>query len=181
MLRTTRLVAALAALAVLAAGGSAHAQTGIKRFKISGSGPADPLLLDGTPVAHSSSGKGTFLGRYQGEGHFRALSFDPATLTATFESAPTFTFTAANGDRLVCTYGQGPLGPGDAWAFPLNDGTPRVVVVFLAEFNPDPALSTGRFAGVTGSWMMLAISDPLIPGVTPFDYSWSGEGTLRFP
>jgi len=174
-----RFLAALAAVAVLAAGGAAQAQSGTKKFKINGSGPADPLLLDGTPVAHAASGTGTFLGRYQGEGHFRALSFDPNTLTATFESAPTFTFTAANGDKLVTTYGQGANGPGTAWAFPQDDGS--LIVVFLAEFNPVPSQCTGRFAGVTGSWMMLAISEPLIPGVTPFDYSWTGEGTLTFP
>ena len=52
----------------------------------------------------------------------------------------------------------------------------------VAEFVVDPVASTGRFAGVTGSWVMDAWSEPFVPGATdPFLYGWEGKGRLTFP
>jgi hypothetical protein len=47
---------------------------------------------------------------------------------------------------------------------------------FVAEFNPDVANCTGRFANVTGgSVIMYAVSEPFFilgATTTPFEYSW---------
>jgi hypothetical protein len=52
--------------------------------------------------------------------------------------------------------------------------------VWVAEFNPAPALCTERFANVIGgSFIMTAVTDPLVLGAfDPVGYSWSGDGTL---
>ena len=62
-----------------------------------------------------------------------------------------------------------------------------VYAVFVAEFTLDPSASTGRFAKYTeGSFTMVAQSDPFLLPVAPatqtvpFNYSWSGEGTITF-
>jgi hypothetical protein len=56
--------------------------------------------------------------------------------------------------------------------------------VFVAEFNPEPAKCTGRFANITGgSWIMVAVSDPFFitgTSTTPFNYRWEGQGQLVF-
>jgi len=54
--------------------------------------------------------------------------------------------------------------------------------VWVAEFNPVPTLCTGRFATVIGgSFLMTAVSEPVVLGGSdPVDYSWSGEGWIKF-
>jgi hypothetical protein len=58
--------------------------------------------------------------------------------------------------------------------------------VFVAEFNPELASCTGRFAKLTGgSFIMIAKSAPVFlvpePGkTTPFAYTWQEHGTLTF-
>jgi len=53
---------------------------------------------------------------------------------------------------------------------------------WLAEFVVVPDESTGRFAGVTGSWIMDARSEPFVLGSDdPVAYSWEGSGRLTFP
>jgi hypothetical protein len=69
------------------------------------------------------------------------------------------------------------------------EGNPVVVdVEFDAFFAPDPDNSTGRFANVVGGgWQMIANAES-IPLPTeagdaytgPFDYTWSGTGTLEY-
>ena len=45
----------------------------------------------------------------------------------------------------------------------------------------EPGESTGRFAGVTGSWIMYAYSEPFVLGSDdPAVYRWHGEGSLAF-
>jgi hypothetical protein len=68
-----------------------------------------------------------------------------------------------------------------------TDGTAVENVTFDAIFTPDPANSTGRVAKYTeGSFRMIARVDSVslissVPGFSaPFDYSWSGEGSLGF-
>ena len=62
----------------------------------------------------------------------------------------------------------------------------RFTARFVAEFNPVPALYTGRFAKVTGgSLLMIAKSAPFAvintgTQTTPFNYTWEGEGYLEF-
>ncbi len=160
----------------------------VKPLHITGSGPA-PLgvSLFGADSPHSSSGNATLLGKYSGEeGVFNSLSFDPGTLSGTFQGS--FVFVAANGDRLACTYGDTGNGadePGEYQLFFVDET--NVIAVFLAEFNPVPAECTGRFQKVVdGSLIMLAMSEPFPLAVNaagfspPFDYSWEGEGWLEF-
>ena len=183
MFRQMRWLAALVALAVTV--DSARAQGHRHKFSIAGSGTATHVPLDGSSVSHPSLGVGTFIGLHHGSGDYRTVSFNPADLTFTFESAETYTFTARNGDKLVCTYGQGPLGPGMGFATPLPDGT--VNAVFLAEFNPVGSECTGRFANASGSFLMLAFSTKsFVPANSPgpgtrLQYSWVGSGTLTVP
>jgi hypothetical protein len=41
--------------------------------------------------------------------------------------------------------------------------------------------ATGKFAGATGSWVMVARSEPFVLGSDdPVVYSWEGEGALTF-
>ncbi len=94
-----------------------------------------------------------------------------------------FVFVAANGDQLAFTYGDvtnHAAQPGQVTLYPADGGL--VVAVWVAEFNPVPALCTGRFANVTGgSFIMTAVTDPFeLGGFDPVDYSWSGEGTIKY-
>jgi hypothetical protein len=166
--------------------GPAQAQV-VKPFKITGGGPAPDgiSLIPGVPEIHYATGQATELGRYSCVGMFTLLGFTSPS-TATFSSAPYCVFTAANGDILTCTYGDGTDGPGVVTLSPAGPGS--FTAVFVAEFNPVPALCTGRFAKVTGgSFLMIAKSTPFslpAPGMgtntTPFTYTWEGEGSLTF-
>ena len=152
-------------------------------FKLTGGGPA-PGGLPLTPGAsgpHSATGNATYMGRYTSEGGTFTLDSisdisKPGPVSGTFHG--TFVFIAANGDRLVTTYGDGTF-TGELTSAGVTD------VEFVATFTVDPASSTGRFAGATGSWEMTA-SAAIIPPATleftaPFNYTWTGDGTLHFP
>jgi hypothetical protein len=182
------------ALVLAFAHGPAEAQV-VKPFKVTGGGfvPQGIFLTPGKPAFHWATGQATELGSYYGEGFFTLLTPpNLMTLTADFSSAPDFTFTAANGDNLVFTYGDednGAQRPGNVTLQPQADGS--FTAVFVAEFNPFLPKCTGRFAKVTGgSFIMIAKSAPfaLVPdedqpnGVktTPFAYTWQGSGTLTF-
>src|SRR5262249_39431175 len=117
------------------------------------------------------------------EGHFELLSIDPATGTGTFRGS--FVFVAANGDRLAMDYGADPANPGRFTVAPAGGG--KVGVTFVGGFNPDPGVSTGPFASVTGgSFVMVATTEAFDPtpnaqGYTaPFHYTWEGQGRLEF-
>jgi hypothetical protein len=152
-------------------------------FKVSGGGTAPngiPVFPGGT-APHNATGTATYLGKYTGEGTFTLLSFDPETLTGTFTGS--FVFAAANGDRLAFDYGA--TTPGTFTVTPTGDG--MGVVQFVADFTPDPAASTGRFANVTGgSFTMVATTEPFLlqpnaQGYTvPFAYTWAGDGWIEF-
>jgi hypothetical protein len=168
--------------------GQGQADAQVKPFKITGSGvaPNGLSLIPGVPGPHSSTGQATELGNHTGAGFFTLLDYT-SPLTAEFSSAPTYVFTAANGDKLVVTYGDvdnGAASPGEVTLTPHSDGS--FSAVFVAEFNPVPSQCTGRFAKVTGgSWLMIAKSspffiDPTMPFTSPFTYTWEGVGTLTF-
>jgi hypothetical protein len=170
---------------VVIAVGSANAQ--VKPFKVSGGGPApNGASIFGADSPHSATGNGTQLGKYSGDGIFNALSFDATTLSGTFHG--TFTFVAANGDKLACTYGETANGadqPGTYQVVPADGG--KVIIIFLAEFNPVPIACTGKFKDVVdGSFLMLAVTEPIdlsidANGFTPpFHYDWMGDGWLEF-
>ena len=158
-------------------------------FRISGSGsaPSGLPLESNTTVDYSATGTASGLGRYDGAGSFTLGSLDisaeTGAVSGTFQGA--FVFTAANGDKLAVTYGDGLSGvfTGQVSA----DGASVVDVKFDAFFAPDPANSTGRFASVVGGgWQMIAKTDSVSleggnPGFTaPFDLTWSGTGSLMF-
>src|SRR4029079_13587519 len=154
----------------------AHAQ--VKPFKISGSGVAPQALpLPGQdPRPHGiDDGNATHLGRYTGFGSVKTDSaipdFDAGIITGEFGSGDPFTFVGANGDKLVCHYGRTDKGAAEPGTFELTilgfteDGFLIVEAAFIAEFVPQPE-STGKFAGVTGGWIMYAFTEPFVLGST---------------
>lgn len=174
----------------------------VKPFRINGGGPApeglplSPLLPAGP---HSASGFAVGLGNYTGQGEFSLDSLEiseTGAVTGTFHG--TFVFTAANGDQLATIYGEG--GTGLLTGQVSVDGEGNLIVVdvkFDAFFSPDPENSTGRFKDVVGGgWQMIAnaesIALPVEDGTddgdgedegdytAPFDYTWSGTGTLEY-
>jgi hypothetical protein len=179
-------VVRLAAAVVLAlACQTANAQ--VVPFFVTGGGPApEGLSPFGADSPHSATGVATELGRYSGNGIADVLSFDPSTGSGTFHGH--FTFVAANGDKLACTYGDTSNGAKQVGEFQIHDaGGGEVYVVFIAEFNPIPAQCTGRFRKVIdGSFIMVAVTAPFVltineDGFTPpFDYTWAGAGWLEF-
>jgi hypothetical protein len=179
-------------LAALALVSQAEAQ--IVPIKISGSGvgPQGLPLPGQPPRAHTVAGKATHLGRHEGAGTVQTDEAIPdlanGRIIGFFRSGSPFVFTAANGDQLVCHYGN------TAAEFParergrfelsilkaLPSGELVVRAYWIAEFVPQSNLCTGRFTGVSGSWIMYAKSDPFVLGSTdPVHYSWEGEGRLK--
>jgi len=157
-------------------------------FKVSGGGPApDGLpLVPGQTAPHYATGTATHLGNYTGAGTFQLGSLQISAIgqvTGTFQGS--FVFVAANGDQLAFNYGTGDTG---TFTGQLSAGGTTVTnVQFVAVFTPDPSQSTGRFANVVGgSFTMIANADSIslissVPEYTPpFNYTWSGDGTLEF-
>lgn len=167
---------------LIAMGSQARAQV-VKPFKVKGAGIVEYVpLVPLVPVSHWAVGEGTGLGRYHGEGQVQLLGFTGPT-TADFDSAVPFVFIAANGDQLVFTYGDvnnHAARPGEVTLSPSHCGL--FVATWVAEFNPVPALCTGRFAKVTGgSFTMVAVTAPFVlGGFDPVPYHWSGHGTLTY-
>jgi hypothetical protein len=184
MFRKT-VVVCLTTVALALVSSTANAQ--LKPFKVSGGGPAPiGLSIFGFDSPHSATGNATHLGKYSGDGIANVLSIDLLSGSGTFKG--TFTFTAANGDKLACTYGDTANGAEQDGAYQLYDvGGGNIRVVFIAEFNPVPALCTGKFKKVSdGSFLMIAVTEPFPLqhdelGFTPaFNYAWEGEGWLEF-
>jgi hypothetical protein len=174
------------ALAMLVTIVCARAEAQVKPLKITGGGnaPQGISLIPLTPAPHDATGVATELGAYSGAGFFQVLNFT-GPLTAQFSSAPDFVFVAANGDKLAMTYGvvgNGARQPGQVALTPNADGS--FTAVFVAEFNPELAKCTGRFAKVNaGSLIMIAVSSPFFivgANTTPFTYTWQGEGQLVY-
>ncbi len=168
--------------------GSTHsghpADTLVVPFKITGGGnaPSGLPVIPGLTGPHNATGTATLLGNYTGQGVFTLDSIDLSTLSGTFHG--TFTFVAANGDKLVMSYGT--VTPGTFTLTP-PDANGNVVAQFVAVFTPVPEQSTGRFAHVIGgSFVMVATTAPFLlsvnaEGYTPaFTYTWQGQGTLEF-
>jgi hypothetical protein len=184
-----RWVGALAALVIALGVASATAQAQEKPFKVTGAGAGpDGLPLPGqAPRMHWAVGTATHLGKYYGEGSLETISAAPqadGTITGTFGSGPGgFVFHGANKkDVLATDYGRVDGNPGTFTLYPVGGGD--FVAAWVAEFVVDPDRSAGKFAGVTGSWTMLAMSEPFNPFAAepePVYYAWKGEGTLTFP
>ena len=158
----------------------------VKLFTISGSGIAASIPLEvGTTGTHTSVGVATHLGAHTGQGELKLGEFtsplgaNPAS--AKFSSNVPYVFTAANGDKLACTYGlDGTTVTGEVKLFFIDSVT--AYGVFVAEFKPVPALCTGRFVKVKGgSFLMTAVTDSFdVTNPLNVPYTWTGEGTLEF-
>ena len=183
--------ALLAALALAPAPAGAQV---VKPFKIKGEGvgPLGLPLPGQDPRPHWIVGEATHLGRHDGEGTVRTdtavVDLAAGVITGEFGSGSPFVFIGANGDRLVTWYGRTDHGASEPGSFTLTilgvtpDGDLIVRALWIAEFVAVPEESTGKFAGVTGSWVMLARSKPFVLGSDdPVAYSWAGEGRLTFP
>jgi hypothetical protein len=172
---------------------ASQAQAQVKPFRITGegSGPSGLPLPGQGPRFHWVVGNATHLGRHCGEG---TVQTDSAAFNASgqivgeFGSGSPFVFTGANRDELACYYGRTEFGASEPGAFELTivdlleDGSPVVEALWIAEFVVQPELCTGKFAGVTGSWIMYARSEPFVLGSDdPVNYAWEGEGKLTFP
>ncbi len=182
-------------LSLVLATSLAEAQT--KPFKIIGYGVAPHgLPLPGQkPRPHWIVGTATQLGLHVGEGTVETVTADPVFeqdnpipigFTGTFGSGSPFVFAGGHGDRLVCNYGRDKNGDANG-SFELTvlditeDGF-IVEALFLADFVPVPELCKGKFAGVTGSWFMIAFTEPFLLGSDdPLQYGWVGEGKLKYP
>jgi len=175
------------ALALVLAPNQAEAQC--KPFKIIGGGIApNGLPLPGEPGRpHWAVGFATDLGFYYGEGEVQTDTANPpqrdGTITGEFGSPVPFVFTGENGDSLACYYGRTKFGakqPGTFTLVPVPDlGAGWYVAHFVAEFVPYDPECTGKFKGVSGSWIMYATSEPFVLGSSdPIGYTWEGEGAL---
>lgn len=155
------------------------AEAQVKPFKINGEGVA-PLGLplpgqDARP--HTIVGNATHLGRHCGEGSVQtdtAVFHLDGRITGQFGSGERFVFTAANGDILSCEYGRTEFGASTPGTFELIPvGPPGVYTAnFIAEFVPLSAACTGKFAGVSGSWVMYAATEPF----GSYDQCWLARG-----
>ena len=190
LFRAPALLTAVVAILSLSSG-SAQAQ--VKAFKITGEGvgPLGLPLPGQAARSHWIVGNATHLGRHSGEGTVETDSavFDPSTglITGEFGSGSPFVFTGANGDKLVCHYGRTDFGASEPGTFELTivgmtpSGEFIVQALWVAEFVPQSRQCTGKFAGVTGSWIMYARSAPFVLGSNdPVYYAWEGEGRLKF-
>ena len=185
-------VSSLAALVAILVVACPAAEAQVKPFKVTGWGGAPTgLPLPGQAARfHWAVGHATFLGHYFGVGSVETLTANPqpnGTITGEFGSGSPFFFTGANGDVLACEYGQVAFGASTPGTFTLHilsqpaPGTYIVKAYWIAEFVPQPKLCSGKFAGVSESWIMYAQSEPFLLGSSqPANYSWEGEGSLTF-
>jgi hypothetical protein len=175
-----------------------RAEAQVKPFKITGEGvgPAGLPPAGQPPRRHWIVGEATHLGRHYGEGTVQTDSFGPefddqgnlVAFTGEFGSGSPFVFTGAHDDdSLVTWYGRTDHGASEPGTYRLTilgttpDGAFIVEAAWIAEFVAVPDQSTGKFAGVSGSWIMYAFSEPFVLGsADPVVYWWQGEGTLTF-
>jgi hypothetical protein len=184
----------LAALLVTLALAPAAVEAQVEPFRIRGEGVGpEGLPLPGEdPRPHWIIGNATHLGLHHGEGSVRTDTADfsdfPNTISGEFGSGDPFVFVAANGDKLACHYGRTDKGASQPGTFVLkivgfsDRGLGLIVeAAWIAEFAVQTEQCTGKFAGVKGSWVMFAFSEPFVLGTNdPVYYGWEGEGELRF-
>lgn len=194
MMRSFRFRCLLMAIAAFTSFSAESLQAQVKPFKIRGAGIApDGLPLPGQPMrSHWIVGNATHLGRHWGLGAVMTDSADLSQLpggpiTGEFGSAVPFVFVGANGDQLACHYGRTDFGAIVPGMFELTvidvlpTGDLVVKALWIAEFVVQTDLCTGKFAGATGSWIMIARSGPFVLGSSePLFYWWHGKGQLKF-
>src|SRR5262245_22041874 len=168
MIRSARCHLLMLSLVALIAGlAPAHAQV-VKPFKITGEGvgPHGLPIPGQEPREHWIVGEATHLGRHCGKGKVQTdtavFDLPNRVVTGEFGSGTPFAFHGANGDCLVTWYGRTDRGASEPGSFELTilgvtaGGALIVEAAWVAEFVAVPEDSTGKFAGVTGSWVMYA-------------------------
>jgi len=181
-------------VAVLAAPSAQAEGQVVKGFTIKGEGvaPTGLPLPSQDPREHWIIGEASHLGTHFGTGTVQTDTavFHPeeGTFTGEFGSGSPFVFEGKHGDRLVVWYGRTDHGASSPGTFVLTivgfseDGSPIVEANWIAEFVVVTDQCTGRFRGVSGSWIMYASSEPFVLGSTdPVVYGWEGKGRLTFP
>jgi hypothetical protein len=184
---------AVCTLVVALAPNQADAQTIPFHIVGAGFGPEGLPLPGQGGRPHWAVGQGTALGWYFGEGEVETDTAEPQSngnITGLFGSpvmpqVVPFVFTGANGDNLACVYGRTDFGadkPGTFTLVPVaRRGPGWYIALFVAEFVPYDSLCTGKFEGVSGSWIMYAQTAPFLLGSTdPVFYTWEGSGALTF-
>ena len=167
---------------------SYDAQAQLKPFKIKGEGVAQfGLPFPGQAARpHTVVGTATHLGKHHGVGSIQTNTVVPhpdGSITGTFGSGQPFVFTGANGDILSCNYGKSvsPSAHGTFTLIPVNASAGVYMGIFVAEFVPISSACTGKFEGVTGSWVMYAETEPFVlSSSNPVEYAWEGSGELNF-
>jgi hypothetical protein len=183
-----RSIAALIVCTLALALAQNPAAAGDNSFQIIGGGIAPmglPLPGEGGRP-HWAVGAATDLGLYYGQGEVETDTAYPqpdGTIIGDFGSPVPFVFTDAKGDKLACYYGRIDFGakqPGSFELVPVPElGPGWYVANFIAEFVPYGPQCTGKFKGVSGSWMMYATTAPFVLGASdPIPYTWEGQGSL---
>lgn len=159
----------------------------VKPFKIKGEGVAPFGLPFPGQLArpHTVVGTATHLGKHHGSGSLQTNTVNfqlDGSITGEFGSGAPFVFKGANGDILSCNYGKSVSASALGRFTLIPMGTPGVYrAIFVAEFVPIAGACTGKFSGVTGSWVMYAATGPFALGSSdPIQYSWEGSGELTF-
>ena len=172
-------------------------QSGLARaeeapIKISGGGVMSlGLPLPGQePRSLSATGNASQVGRHFAEGSIAvdSATFDPTagTITGEFRTATPIAMVKPNGDRLAFHLGRTDAGATSAGTYTLEiqevlgDGSLVVTGLFIAQANILPNESTGKFAGATGSWLMIAQTQPFVLGSSdPLVFDWAGQGVIH--
>ena len=186
MIRNSILAACAACTVVFVLGEKQAAAQHPQPFLIIGAGVGpEGLPLPGEPPRpHSAVGLATHFGAYHGEG---TLQTDSATFLPNGEITGEFGSAARSSSPPPMETSSPPItaerisaeNPGSFTLYPQSNG--MYIAVFLAEFVPYAPLCTGEFRGISGSWTMLAITEPFELGSSaPLAYEWQGEGSLTF-
>lgn len=173
MMKILKLPLVLVALVALASSFTSHAET-----RATESTAAQMLPFKGTLEGHHASrtplAPPFVFDRFEAEGHATELGQFALVIEATVNfgvrpvtGAGTYTFTAANGDRIVAdqTGFSALVEPG--------------IVLITEHAVIDPGRSTGRFAGATGTFTVGRFADAAtgVGGLTVGTF----EGTISIP
>ena len=177
MKRTLKLPLVLVVLVALASGFAMHAAAGTPDHAAPGGGSS--LLpfkgtLEGRHISRTPLDPPFVFDRFEAEGQGTQLGRFELVIEATVNfgarpvtGAGTYTFTAANGDRLVADHTgfSALVGPG--------------VVLITEHAIIDPNRSTGRFAGAEGTFTVERLADAAtgVGGLTVGTF----EGTISVP
>ena len=178
MKRTLKLPLVIVVLVALSSGFAMHAAAGTPDRAAPAPAAADLLpfrvTLEGRHISRTPLGPPFVFDRFEAEGQGTQLGQFELVIEATVNfgarpvtGAGTYTFTAANGDRLVADHtGLSALvGPG--------------VVLITEHAIIDPNRSTGRFAGAEGTFTVERLADAAtgVGGLTV----GTAEGTISVP